>query len=218
MAEAMPYPKPFMRPVPLGLRWPLIFKRREIASTLWLGRGVVFEPSRFLGIAESGTRVVIAERNQLSIGGDILNDTALEAAQIVTARVHEVHARHEYAVEALVKPASGPSLRLVLPPFDAAQHTLECESGRGLPLIETLRQSRELADARNLPLYDAPAGIRSHLSHTAKEAVKVEEAAKASWLVVVVNKEERAKRTMSIADRGNRRIAADAVEGTADQG
>ena len=108
-----------------------------ITSTLWLGQRVVLESSRFLGIAEPGTRVVIAERNQLSIGGDILNDAALEAAQIVTARVHEVHARHEYAIEAFAEPAGGPSLRFVLPAFDAAQHALERESGRSLPLVET---------------------------------------------------------------------------------
>src|ERR1039458_4824489 len=98
-----------------------------------------FMRSVLLGLPEAGTGVVIAERNQLSIGGDILNDTALEAAQIVTTRVHEVHARHEYAVEAFVKPAGRPSLRLVLPPFDAAQHTLERESVRSLAFIETLR-------------------------------------------------------------------------------
>ena len=164
-----------------------------MAATRRPGRRVVFESSQFLGTAEPGARVVIAERNQLSIGSDILYDTSLEAAQIVTASVHKVHARHEYAVEASAKPACGPSLGLVLPPFQTAQHALERESLRGLPFIETLRQATELADARNLPLDDAPIRIRSYLSHASKEAVEIEETAKTEGLVVVVNVEERAE-------------------------
>ena len=125
------------------------------------GCRVVFESNQFLGTAEPGARVVIAERNQLSIGRDILDDATPEAAQIVTASVHKVHARHEHPVEASAKPARRPSPSLVLEILQAAQQTLEGEPVRGLPLIKTLRQPPELADARNLPLDDAPIGTRS---------------------------------------------------------
>ena len=75
----------------------------------------------------------------MSIRSDVLNDTTLETTKIITLRVHEVHARHEYPVKTSLCPSVGSSLILVLSGVHAAQETLERELGGSLLPIKTLR-------------------------------------------------------------------------------
>ena len=48
-----------------------------------------------------GPGVITAERNHFPSGSDILDDAALHPAKIVVVGIHEVHAGHKHAVEAL---------------------------------------------------------------------------------------------------------------------
>ena len=63
----------------VGLRGLLAFN--DCALSVGAARlRIVFDSDRLFGFAESGTCVVTTERNQCSIGSDILDDAALEAA------------------------------------------------------------------------------------------------------------------------------------------
>ena len=102
-------------------------------------RNITGDPRQLLAIAKPGSCVVTTERDQLPIGGDVLNDASPETAQIVTMRIHKVHASNEDAIEAALCPSFGSALLLVFPRVKAAQQALEGEFGRGLAPIEALR-------------------------------------------------------------------------------
>ena len=58
-----------------------------------------FDSSQFFSFAEPCPSVITAKGDQLSIGGDILNDATVKSPQIVAVRVHKVHARDEDAIK-----------------------------------------------------------------------------------------------------------------------
>src|SRR5271157_2704140 len=91
---------------------------------------------QLLTLPQPGSCIVTAEWNQLPIGGDILDDASLQAAQIVTVRIHEVHAGYKYAVEAALLPSLGAACVFVFPRVQTSQQALEGESGRRLAQIE----------------------------------------------------------------------------------
>jgi hypothetical protein len=78
-------------------------------------RNLAGDARQFLAIAEPSSGIVTAEWNELPVCGHILDDASAETPQIVTVRVHKVHASYEDAVEAALGPSFGSAFMLVFP-------------------------------------------------------------------------------------------------------
>ena len=139
--------------------------------------------------AMSGSRVVTAEGENFAVGSHILYDAASQPPEVVTTRVHEVHAGNEHAVEPPPEPPGAPPYGLVLPVIETAKQALKRES-LGLLLVKAIRKPLQLFESRDLLLENALGFAGRDIVHPSEKSIQIKESSQAVRLVVVVDVEE----------------------------